>query len=343
MRGLRELAAQPVEIGLLVLGGGRGHEPDRQVNVVLLTGGLGGARLAPRLRDVLGPGRLTVIANVGDDLEWLGLRVCPDVDSVLYALAGCWDEARGWGRRDETFGVRDALGELGLRQWFNVGDRDLATHLRRCALLRGGRTPTEATSALAGALGIRDVTVLPAADERAETRVLTADGRRLHFQEWYVRERAEPRLRGVELAVAPAGPAALAALAVADAVVLGPSNPVASLGAILALGGIRDAVAKVPRRIAVSPLVAAVPPGDGVARHHARARERLLAAEGCRHTPAAIARRYAGLVDCFLLDRADTSDIRAVARDGVRTVAADLLEPARLARALASELAQGPR
>jgi LPPG:FO 2-phospho-L-lactate transferase len=321
----------------------RGHDRDRQVKVVLLTGGLGGARLAPRLRDVLGPGRLTVIANVGDDLDWLGLRVCPDADSVMYALAGRWDEARGWGRRDETFGVRDALGALGERQWFNVGDRDLATHLRRSALLRAGRTLTEATTAVAHALGIHDVTVLPAADEPAETRIVTADGRRLHFQEWYVREGAAPRVRSVELAAVPAGLAALASLAVADAVVLGPSNPVASLGAILALDGIRDAVARVPRRIAVSPVVAAVPPDDGVARHHARARERLLAAEGCRHTPAAIARRYAGLVDCFLLDRADTSEIRTLGRDGLRTVADDLLEPTGLARALASELAQAPR
>jgi LPPG:FO 2-phospho-L-lactate transferase len=308
------------------------------VDVVLLSGGLGGARLAPPLRDVLGPGRLTVIANVGDDLDWLGLRVCPDVDSVLYALAGCWDDVRGWGLRDETFAVRDALGELGESQWFNVGDRDLATHLRRSELLRAGATLTEATTALARALGIDDVTVLPAADAPAETRVLTADGRVLHFQEWYVREGAGPRVRAVELATAPAATAALDALATADVVVLGPSNPVASLGAILALDGMRDAVVGVGRRIAVSPVVAAVPPDGEVARHHARARERLLAAEGCPHTPRAIARRYAELVDCFVADRADMPEMGALGRDGLRTVADDLLQPARLARALASEL-----
>jgi LPPG:FO 2-phospho-L-lactate transferase len=291
------------------------------VNVVLLSGGLGGARLAPALRTALGSGRLTVIANVGDDLDWLGLRVCPDIDSVLYALAGVWDTERGWGRRDETWAVRDALGD---GQWFNVGDRDLATHIRRTDLVRRGSTLTNATAALAEGLGADGVTVLPASDEPAETHVVTADGRRLHFQEWYVREHAEPELAAVEHAAAPAAPAALAALAAADRVIVGPSSPVASIEPILALQGMRAAVAAVPERIAVSPVVAAVEPADAGARHHARARERLLAAQGCAHEPAAIAARYAQLVQCFVLDRADAAAIEGA-------VLGELLDPAALA------------
>jgi LPPG:FO 2-phospho-L-lactate transferase len=305
---------------------------NRAVDVVLLTGGLGGARLAPALRAALGPGRLTVIANVGDDLDWMGLRVCPDVDSVLYALAGVWDGERGWGRREETFAVRDALGN---GQWFNVGDRDLATHIRRTAMLRAGRTLTAATEAVAAGLGVDGVRVLPACDEPAQTHVVTADGRRLHFQEWYVREHAEPEIAAVDHARAPAAPSALAALAAADHVILGPSSPVASIAPILALDGMRAAVAAVPRRTAVSPVVAAVEPADAGARHHARARGRLLAAQGCSHEPAAIAALYADLVERFVVDRADAAAVEGA-------VLSELLDPAELALTLTARGSTSP-
>jgi LPPG:FO 2-phospho-L-lactate transferase len=168
--------------------------------VVLLTGGLGGARLAPSLRDALGPGRLTVIANVGDDLTSHGLRVCPDLDSVNYSLAGLWDSERGWGLKDETFRVRDALASLHEPPWFNVGDRDLALHLLRTERLRAGRSLAQTTQELSRRLGVGDVELVPASDEPSETRMLLEDGRVLHFQEWYVREGAEPELGKVRLA-----------------------------------------------------------------------------------------------------------------------------------------------
>ncbi len=306
------------------------HQPQ----VVLLTGGLGGARLAPALRAALGPDRLTVIANSGDDLSWMGLRVCPDLDSVLYALAGRWDAARGWGLRDETWHVRDQLAALGQATWFGIGDRDLAYHLQRGEMLRGGATLTQATQLLASRLGVTDVTVLPASDAKAETQITTCDGRELHFQEWYVRDRALPEVRTTRLAQAPAAPAALAALQAAGAVILGPSNPISSIGAIVALEGIAEAVRRVPIRIAVSPVVNGIPLDSPGVCHHALARARLLAAEGAADTPAAIAPRYAGLVRWFVLDQADTEQRRAVQAAGLEPDESDLLNPPALAQQL---------
>jgi LPPG:FO 2-phospho-L-lactate transferase len=302
--------------------------------VVLLTGGFGGARLIAALRDAIPPGHLSVVANVGDDLDWFGLRVCPDVDSILYSLAGHWDDQAGWGRRGETFGVRDALRALEAGPWFNVGDLDLAFHLLRTDLLRSGLTLTEVTRELARRLGVQQVAVIPASDQPCETHVMLGDGRVLHFQEWYVKEEARPPVRQVMLAHGPASPAALDALRDADAVILGPSNPVASLGPILALDGVSDAVRRARCRIAASPIVLGAGTGDAAIRHHARGRQRLLAAEGSADTPADIARRYAGLVEHFVLDRADSSHVREIERLALKPVTCDLLDARELTTAL---------
>ncbi len=305
------------------------------MKVVLIAGGLGGARLAPQLAKLLPSGSLTVVANVGDDLEWMGLRVCPDLDSVSYALAGIWDRPRGWGRVDESFFVRDALASLDAPAWFGVGDRDLALHLGRTRLLREGASLSEATRALVGRLGVAGVDVLPASDEPSGTRIALRDGRTLDFQEWYVRERAEPAVDRVMLSGSPAAPAALAALASCDVVVLAPSNPVTSIGAVLALRGIEDAVNAVPYAIAVSPVVRAKPVADRGLEHHARARRAVLGAEGVEDRPAAIAARYRGLVSAFVLDAADAADQGAVRSLGVEVRLADTLDEAALARTLA--------
>ena len=244
--------------------------PTSHPRVVILTGGFGGARLAPCLRDVLGEGKLSIVANVGDDLDWHGLRICPDLDSVTYSLAGLWDSERGWGLCDETFQVRDALANLGARSWFNVGDRDLALHLLRADHLRSGRSLTGAMRELSRRLDVAGVTVLPASDEPNETHMLLKDGRLLHFQEWYVGEGAKPELSEVRLAGGAASKEALRAIEGADVVVFGPSNPVTSIGAILALEGVEEALRRVPCRIAVSPVVVGIEPNDVGARHHGR-------------------------------------------------------------------------
>lgn len=308
---------------------------------VLLTGGLGGAHLAPALARALGPGNLTVVANVGDDLDWHGLRICPDVDTVLYALGGQLDRERGWGIAGDTFTVRAALAGLGGPSAFGVGDRDLATHLVRAELLRTGRTLTEATAEVARRLGVDGPAVLPASDEPCPTRLELADGRWVGFQEWYVGAGAEPPVRSLAPGSGPAAPAVLAALARADAVVLGPSNPVSSIGTVLALDGLAEAVARVPTVVAVSPVVLASPPPGPVA-HHALARRRLLAVTGDEDTPAGVARHYArrhpGLVDAYLVDERDGGEVPGVVRAGLCPEPARLLDPGALAGALAGLL-----
>jgi LPPG:FO 2-phospho-L-lactate transferase len=309
--------------------------------VVLLTGGFGGARLIPALRDAVPPGQLSVVSNVGDDLTWFGLRVCPDTDSILYSLAGLWDSQTGWGLRGESFRVRDGLATLGVPPWFNVGDRDLALHLLRASLLHSGLTLTEVTSELARRLGAAEVAVIPASDQPSETHVVLADGRVLHFQEWYVQEEARPPVKEIKIARGPASPAALEALRNSDAVILGPSNPVSSIGTILALAGVGDAVRQAPCRIAVSPVVLGVGTGDAGIRHHARARARLLAAEHGADTPPDIAGRYRGIVQYFVLDRADSGHIPEVKRLGLDPVTCDVLDAGDLARALVSLSTRG--
>lgn len=308
--------------------------PGSEPQVVFLTGGLGGARLTPSLRDTLGPGRLTVVANVGDDLDWHGVRVCPDLDSVTYSLAGLWDSERGWGLRDETFRVRDALAGLDDPSWFNVGDRDLALHLLRTEHLRAGRGLTHAARELSRRLGVADVEVLPASDEPNETRMLLEDGRLLHFQEWYVGERAKPGLGEVRLAGGMASEAAVQAIEQADLLVLGPSNPITSIGAILALEGIREAIPKAPLRVAISPVVVGVGSENPGVHHHALARQRTLATVGCTDEPGEISARYADLVEHFLIDHADAGYEKEVRRNGLEPIRSDLLDSPALAEAL---------
>lgn len=303
--------------------------------IVLLSGGFGGARLVPALREVAAPGRLSVIANTGDDLTWFGLRICPDVDAVLYSLAGLWNAEAGWGRRDETFRTRDALTDLGSPPWFNVGDLDLAFHLLRTELLHSGQTLTEATRELARRLRVQGATVIPASDQLQETRIALRDGRLLHFQEWYVKESAHPLVREVRLPPGPASPAAHEALRRADAVILGPSNPVSSIEPILTRHGLSDLVRQVRCRIAVCPVVLGISSPDAGVSHHARARQRLLATRGAVDTPEGIARLYAGLVQHFVLDRTDSAQVPEIGRLGLNPVTCDLLDSTELARTLA--------
>lgn len=303
--------------------------------IVLLSGGFGGARLVTALSQSIASGHLSVIANTGDDLTWFGMRVCPDMDAILYSLAGLWNAEAGWGRCGDTFRTRDALTDLGLPPWFNVGDLDLAFHLLRTELLNSGKTLTEATGELARRLRVRGVTVIPASDQPQETHVVLQDGRLLHFQEWYIKEGAHPLVRQVRVPEGPASPAALDALRHADTVVIGPSNPVSSIGPILSRDGLSDLVRQARRRIAVSPVVLGAGPPDAAVSHHARARQRLLAAGGAVDTPAGIARLYAGLVHYFVLDRMDSAWIPDIKRLGLNPVTCDLLDSAELARTLA--------
>jgi LPPG:FO 2-phospho-L-lactate transferase len=268
------------------------------VKVVCLSGGVGGAKLARGLYDALGSD-LTVVGNVGDDLEVLGLHVSPDLDSVLYALAGLNDEGRGWGRAGETWRTLESAREWGGDAWFQLGDLDLGLHLVRAAALRRGDALSSVTAALVGAAGVEAV-LLPATDDALRTRVVTPAGT-FSFQDWFVGRRHEDEVDGVVFDGAdratPA-PGVVEAIREADGLVFAPSNPYVSLGPILAVTAIREAVAeRGVRCVAVSPLIGG--------RAVKGPLDRMLTRMAGGTTPAHVAGCYPELVDALVIDRAD--------------------------------------
>lgn len=300
-----------------------------QPEAVVLCGGFGAARFLSGLLGALDdPSRLTVVANTGDDVEFHGLRICPDLDSVLYALAGRFDEERGWGPAGDSFSVRAALGRYG-PEWFNVGDEDLALHLRRTELLDGGATLTEATGILAGAWGITS-SLLPVSDDPIATVIRTEAGD-LTLQDYLVARRAEPPVHGVDYlgaTEAAAAPGVAEAIAWAEVVVVAPSNPVISIGPMLAVPEVHGALtARSGPTVAVSPVVLASAPRTGPEIQRYQARERLMAGVGLAHRPAAVAEAYASFIDAFVVDRRDTGEVRELARRGLPVLSADTLAP----------------
>jgi LPPG:FO 2-phospho-L-lactate transferase len=299
--------------------------------IVALAGGTGAAKLLRGLIHVTEPSRLFVVGNTGDDLDWWGLRVSPDLDSVAYALAGLLDATRGWGVQDDTFHCLAAMGQLGRETWFRLGDRDLATHLHRTLLLRAGASLTAATRAITDALGVT-ARLVPMSDDPVRTELRTGSGW-LSLEEFFVRERCGPDVldvayRGAESA-RPA-PHVLEAIDAAEAVIVCCSNPVTSIGPILAVPGILDALVRTPAPVvAVSPIVG----GQAVSGPAAK----LLTARGLDVSPLGVARAYRPWLDALIMDRADAAHVPALQRDGVRAVIADALMPdaaaeARLAR-----------
>jgi LPPG:FO 2-phospho-L-lactate transferase len=284
------------------------------VKVALLSGGGGGARFLRGLVDALHPADLTAIVNVGDDLEVLGLSISPDLDSVLYALAGIEDEERGWGRADETWHALATVGELGGDTWFRLGDRDLGLHLVRTAALRAGEPLSSVTARFAAALRI-ETTVLPATDEALRTWVETASGS-FPFQHWFVaRAHRDPvdAVRYEGAAQAQPAPGVLDALHEADLVLIAPSNPFLSIGPILAVERVRSALER--RRVpcvAVSPLIGR----RAVMGPAAAMLQRLEGGSSAAH----VAHCYSGLIDALVLDEADEADADDVAGLGVRPV-----------------------
>jgi len=268
------------------------------VRVALLAGGTGGAKLAAGMQEEIGSD-LSVIANTGDDVEILGVHVSPDPDLVTYWLSGEIDEERGWGIRDDGFAVFDRLTRLGAPSWFGLSDRDLATCLYRRQFLDEGGRLTDAQAQIARALGVR-ATVLPMCEAPVRTAVQTAAGRRA-LQEYLIVDRGEPEVLGVELeGIESAEPSAevLDALRWAEAIVIGPSNPVISIGPILAVPGMTEAIAASSAPvIAVSPFVA----GQVVKGPT----ERFMQALGRPSTAAGVASLYAGLLDGMVLDEDD--------------------------------------
>jgi len=279
------------------------------MKLTALAGGTGAAKLLRGLSRIMDPRDLTVIVNTGDDAEIWGLHISPDLDTVSYTLGGVIDEQKGWGLTGETFHALDQIARFGEPVWFNLGDRDLATHLHRTRLLREGRTLTDVTRSIAAALGVV-ATVLPMSDQPVRTRLLGPDGW-LTFQEYFVREKAQVEARAVDYvgaaAAAPA-PGVVEAIAAADAVLVCPSNPITSVGPILAVPGLVEALGATSATVvAVSPIVggAAVSGPAG----------RLMASAGLPVSAAGVARAYAAWLDRLVYDEQDRAlagEIRAL-------------------------------
>ncbi len=287
------------------------------MRVVALAGGVGGAKLAAGLEAVLEPGELSVVTNTADDFDLWGLRICPDLDTVMYTLAGLANPQTGWGVRDESFDALSMISRYGEDAWFKLGDRDLATHVLRTQRLRAGGSLTEVTAGLAGALGVRSA-LLPMCDEPVSTAVKTPDGL-LEFQDYFVRRGQRDEVLGVELrgideARMPEGVAG--ALAAADAIVLCPSNPVVSIGPILAVPGMREALlSSSAPKVAVSPIV------DGKALKGPA--DEMMRTLGHEVSALGVARMYEDVATGFVIDRSDAGEGPEIEGLGMRVRTTD--------------------
>ncbi len=284
------------------------------MSVTVLAGGVGAARFLGGVVQVVPESHITVISNVGDDEDFFGLRVCPDIDIVIYTLADAVDTEKGWGLRGETFHALDALKRFGYETWFNLGDGDLATHVHRTQLLREGATLSEATRSIAEAYGLT-LRLLPVSDDRIRT-VVETDAGTLAFQEYFVKRRTEDDVRSVRFegaAEAMPAPGVIEAILYADVVALAPSNPVVSIGPLLAVPGVREALRSTRARVvAISPIV-----GGKTIKGPA---DRMMASLGMAPNAVGVAEAYRDFLDVLIIDEQDRDLAAAVEATGVRAV-----------------------
>lgn len=291
------------------------------MRIVALAGGTGSAKLLRGLQQETED--FTVVSNVGDDFWHKGLFICPDIDIALYTLAGIADKVKGWGIEGDTFAVLAQLHRLGEETWFNLGDRDLATHIFRTAEVRRGRRLGAVTAELGRRLGVKQ-TVIPCTDDSLETHVRTRrddEDVTLHLQEYWVRERGEPEVTGLTYVGAEkAAPneKALASIKDAERIVFCPANPVTSILPILAVPGLRDAVAgSNARRVAVSPMIGSGPVSGPAGK--------LMKGLGLGTDSLSVARLYRGIVDCMIIDSADERLVASIEKEGLQVVTATTL------------------
>ena len=287
--------------------------------IVVLTGGTGGAKFVDGLRRVVPAGELTIIVNTGDDHDWWGLHVSPDIDSILYVLAGLLSPERGWGVSGDTFHCLQTMKALGEPSWFSVGDRDLAIHLLRTQLLSDGHTLSETTGIIAKKLGV-GARVLPMSDQAVETRVYTPAGE-LSFQEFFVKRRYQDKVSSVEFAGsvdAKPAPGIIEAIAAAEAILIAPSNPMTSIGPILAVPGIHEALINAEAKVvAVSPII-----GTQAVSGPAAA---LMTAQNLSPSIAGVATYYADFLDTLIVDNSDAEASSRLPMHSIHCVATDIL------------------
>ena len=279
--------------------------------ITALAGGVGAARFLTGLVKLVNGKDLSIIVNTGDDIELFGLHISPDVDIVTYTLAGIVDEEKGWGVKGDTFHCLEALRKLHGEVWFNLGDRDLATHIFRTNLLKSGLKLSEVTARVSRLLGLK-VTILPMTDDKFETRVLIEEGL-VHFEEYFVKRGGKDEVLGVDfLGADRAKPAAgvLESIREAELVIVCPSNPIVSIGTILAVNGVRDAIRRTDaKKVAISPIIAGAPvkgPAD-----------KLMRGLGLEVSAYAVAKLYSDFLDTFVLDVADAAEKDKIEKLGI--------------------------
>jgi len=279
--------------------------------ITALAGGVGAARFLTGLVKLVSGKDLSIIVNTGDDIELFGLHISPDVDIVTYTLAGIVDEDKGWGIRGDTFHCLEALRKFSREAWFNLGDKDLATHILRTHLLKNGFKLSDVTAKISHALGL-DVTILPMTDDKFETRIVTEIGS-IHFQEYLVKREAKDEVLGVEfIGAESANPAPGVVESIRDSqlVVVCPSNPIVSIGTVLAVNGVRDAIrCTAAKKVAISPIIAGAPvkgPAD-----------KLLRGLGFEVSAYSVAKLYSDFLDTFILDTADTAEKDRIEKLGI--------------------------
>jgi LPPG:FO 2-phospho-L-lactate transferase len=287
--------------------------------IIALAGGVGAARFLMGLVKLVNEKDLSIVVNTGDDIEMFGLHISPDIDIVAYTLAGIVDEEKGWGIRGDTFHCLEALRRFNREVWFNLGDKDLATHMFRTNLLKNGLKLSEVTAQISHALGL-NATILPMTDDKFETRIITEMGS-VHFQEYLVKRGAKDEVLGVEfLGAEIANPAAgvLESIRKAQLVIICPSNPIVSIGTILAVKGVRDALRHTDaKRVAISPIIAGAPvkgPAD-----------KLLRGLGFQVSAYSVAKLYSDFLDTFILDVADSAEKDKIEKLGIEVKVANTL------------------
>lgn len=286
--------------------------------IVALTGGTGGAKLVEGLAALLDPAELTIVCNTGDDCIFHGLYISPDIDTITYTLAGLSDTEKGWGIKGDTFATLEQLRRLGSDAWFNLGDKDLATHITRTRLRNEGRKLSEIIDQIRRALGVR-AAILPMSDERVETRVQTPRGE-ISFQEFFVKERWAPEVLAVRFDGAeksrPA-PGVLDAIGKAEAVIVCPSNPITSIGPILAVPEIRGSLEKTEAPVVgVSPIIGKVAISGPA--------HKLMSACGVDASPVGVAKTYAGFLGRLVIAQEDYGISREIDALGIKAVCADI-------------------
>jgi LPPG:FO 2-phospho-L-lactate transferase len=286
--------------------------------LLVLTGGTGGAKLIQGLAQEIDASQLTIVCNTADDFVLHGLNISPDLDTIMYTLAGMSDAAKGWGIEGDTFTVLTQLKKLGAETWFQLGDRDLATHIIRTELLREGHVLSEVTKRFALHLGVK-ATILPMTDDPVETRIVTVEGE-ISFQEYFVKHRWQPEVKRVFYAgIDEARPAAEALEAIQNAkqIIICPSNPITSIGPILAVPGMINAISKSGASvIGVSPII-----GDSAISGPAH---KLMKAQGWEPSAFGVAEAYQNFLDTIIIDRADEKLVEKIRQLGIRVVATSI-------------------